>query len=82
MLRNTLLGLAAAATLALTASAASAGYYGYSYNTYYAPSYNYGHSYYQPTYVCKKVIVGYKTIYGYYGYQQVPVFKKVCDYVY
>jgi hypothetical protein len=73
MIRNTLLGLAAAAALALTASAASAGYYGYGY---------YGYTTYQPTYVCKKVIVGYKTIYGYYGYQQVPVFKKVCDYVY
>lgn len=80
MIRNTLLGLAAASALALTASAASAGGYGYHYNSYYAPSYTYNH--YQPTYVCKKIIVGYKTVYGYYGYQQVPVFKKVCSYSY
>ena len=47
MIRNTLLGLAAAAALAMTASAASAhGYYGYGYK-----SYGY----------CKKIFVGYRT---------------------
>ncbi len=78
MIRNTVLGLVAAAALITTAIApttASAGYYGhgYGYKSYnyapsysysYAPSYSYGHSYRSHDY-------GYKS-YGYghrsYGY--------------
>ena len=73
MIRNTLLGLAAAAALALTASAASAhgyGYHGYnSYNSY-------------SSYSCDKVFVGYRSIWTYYGWVQKPIYRKVCGYGY
>ena len=70
-IRNTALGLTAAAALAVAALApttASAGYYGgYGYSSYhYAPSYSYGHSYGYKSYN-----YGYKSYgYGYrsYGY--------------
>jgi hypothetical protein len=72
MIRNTVLGLVAAAALITTAIApttASAGYYGhgYGYKSYhYAPTYSYGHSY-----GYKSHSYGYKS-YGYghrsYGY--------------
>lgn len=74
MIRNTLLGLAAAATLALTAQAASAGGYGY-----YG---GYGHSYGYSSYHCSRVFVGYRTVWTYYGYVQKPIYKKVCGYGY
>ncbi len=83
MIRNTVLGLAAAAALALTASAASADGYGYYHNSYYSNSYyapSYTPSYtYQPAYSCRTVIVGYRTVYTYYGYQQKPIYKQVCN---
>ncbi len=70
MIRNTILGLTAAAALAITALApttASAHYYGgYGYKSHYAPSYSYGHSYGYKSYN-----YGYKSYgYGYrsYGY--------------
>jgi hypothetical protein len=70
MIRNTILGLAAVAALAMTASAASAHGYGY-YKPYYK-SYNY----------CPKVFVGYKTVWTYYGYVQKPIYRRVCSYGY
>jgi hypothetical protein len=70
MIRNTVLGLTAAAALTVAAlSPASAGYYGhgYGYKSYhYTPSYSYGHSY-----GYKSHGYGYKSYgYGYksYGY--------------
>jgi hypothetical protein len=70
MIRNTLLGLAAAAALALTASAASAHGYGYhGYNSY-------------SSYSCEKVFVGYRSIWTYYGWVQKPIYRKVCGYGY
>jgi hypothetical protein len=74
MIRNTLLALAAAATLAMTAQAASAGGYGY-YGGYGYKSY---HSYHG----CKRIFVGYRTVWTYYGYVQKPIYKKVCGYGY
>jgi hypothetical protein len=78
MIRKTILGLAAAAAVATAAaSSASAGvsfYFGAPYIGGY-----YGPTYYAPTY-CKKVIVGYKTVWNGYGWIQVPVKKKICGY--
>jgi hypothetical protein len=74
MIRNTILGLAAAATMALTASAASAGGYGYGHG------YNHYNSY--SSYHCQKIFVGYRTVWTYYGYVQKPIYKKVCGYGY
>ncbi|MGE0213933.1 MAG: hypothetical protein AB7S41_19765 [Parvibaculaceae bacterium] len=73
MIRNTVLGLAAAAALALTASAASAHSYGY------GGYYNKGYGHY---YSCKRVFVGYRSVWTYYGYVQKPIYKKVCGYGY
>jgi len=76
MIRNTLLGLAAAGALALTATSASAyGGYGYGYGGYYGKTY--GHNY-----GCKRIFVGYRSVWTYYGYVQKPVYKKVCGYGY
>ena len=70
MIRNTILGLTAAAALtvaALAPTTASAGYYGhgYGYKSYhYAPSYSYGHSYRSHDYGYKSYGYGYRS-YGY-----------------
>ncbi len=51
MIRKTILGLAAGAALitaALAPTAASAGYYGYGYKSYYKPYYGYSYNYYKP----------------------------------
>lgn len=55
MIRKTILGLVAGAALvtaALAPTAASAGYYGYGYKSYYKPyyGYSYKHDYYKPYY--------------------------------
>lgn len=75
MIRNTVLGLAAAAALALTASSASAYGYGYGYGGHHAKTY--GHYY-----GCKRVFVGYRSVWTYYGYVQKPIYKKICGYGY
>jgi hypothetical protein len=64
MIRNTILGLTAAAALSVAAlSPASAGYYGgYGYKSYY-PSYSYGYSY--KSYGYKSYGYGYRSYYGY-----------------
>ena len=62
MFRKTILGLAAGAALvtaALAPTAASAGYYGYGYRSYYKPYYGYSYNYYKPYY-------GYRSYYRYY----------------
>ena len=90
MIRNTLIGLAAAvAVTAAAASSASAGvkvyfgvpHFGGYYGAYYGGYYN---SYYAPGYFapCHKVTVGHKTVWNGYGWITVPVKKKVCGYVY
>ena len=71
MIRNTILALAATAALALTAQAASAHSYGYGYGY---KSYGYSS--------CKRIFVGYRTVWTYYGYVQKPIYKKVCGYGY
>ena len=74
MIRNTLLALSAVAALAMTASAASAGYYGHGYKKHYG----YGFK----SHYCPKVLVGYRSVWTYYGYVQKPVYKRVCSYGY
>ena len=71
MIRNTVLGLAAAAALAMTASAASAHSYGGYYNKGYGHYYN-----------CKRIFLGYRSVWTYYGYVQKPIYKKVCGFGY
>ena len=70
MIRNTVLGLVAAAALVTASIApASAGYYGhgYGYKSYhYAPSYSYGHSYGYKSYGYGYRSYGYKSYYGGY----------------
>jgi hypothetical protein len=87
MIRTTMLGLAAAAALAMAAVApASAGvkfYFGAPAYSGYAPYYPAPY-YTAPVYrqkVCDYYIVGYKTVYNGYGYVQVPIKKKRCYYV-
>jgi hypothetical protein len=86
MNRTTILGLTAAAAVAIAAVApASAGvkfYFGapaYSgYAPYYPPTY-YQPYYAPPVYSCQWVIVGYKTVWNGYAWVKVPKKQKVCN---
>jgi hypothetical protein len=74
MIRNTVLGLTAAAALTVAAlSPASAGYYGHGYgykSHHYAPTYSYGHSYGYKSHGYGYKSYGHGHGYGYksYGY--------------
>lgn len=76
MIRNTILGIAAAAAvtaIALGGNATTAEAHGYK------GGYHYG--YYKP-YHCKRYFAGYRKVWTYYGWRLKPYYKRRCFYGY
>ena len=74
MFRKTILGFAAAAAVTAialggTATTASAGKY--------FKGHHYHYGFYKPHY-CKRIFVGYRKVWTYYGWKLKPWYKKVC----